>query len=81
MRKLYAQKEEFLLLTLFATFRTAGDEDLERWIDVCTADKSYFSVLQLTCPQLLRYIVAALIVNKTLQNNRDNRNFDLFKLV
>ena len=50
-------------------------------MDLCTADKAFFSILQLTCPELLRYLTAALIINKTLQNNKDNRTFDFFKLV
>ena len=46
-------------------------------MDYCTNEKSYFSVIQLTCPELLRYIIVALVLNKSIQNNRA---FDLFKL-
>ena len=77
MKRLYSQKEEFLLLSLFVTFREAGEEELEKFVDYCTNEKSYFSVVQLTCPELLRYIIVALILNKSIQNNRV---FDLFKL-
>ena len=59
------------------TFREAGEEELEKFVDYCTNEKSYFSVIQLTCPELLRYIIVALILNKSIQNNRV---FDLFKL-
>jgi translation initiation factor 3 subunit E len=46
-------------------------------VDYCTGDKSYFSVVQITCPELVRYLTVSIILNKTLQNNR---NFDLFRL-
>ena len=80
MTKYYAQKEEILLLSLFAFWaqNKSSDEDLEKFVEYCTADKSYFSVVQLTFTQLLRYIISAISLNKTLHNNR---NFDLFKLV
>lgn len=80
MKKYYAQKEEFLLLSLFSLWsqNRSSDEDLEKFVDYCTNDKSYFSVVQLTFPELLRYIIAAIALNKTLHNNR---TFDLFKLV
>nr|BAJ99723.1 predicted protein [Hordeum vulgare subsp. vulgare] len=80
MKKYYAQKEEFLLLSCFSFWNQnkSTEEDLEKFVEYCTSDKSYFSVLQLTFPHLLRYIIAAIALNKTLHNNR---NFDLFKLV
>lgn len=80
IKKYYAQKEEFLLLACFSFWSNnkASEEDLEKFVEYCTADKSYFSVVQLTFPELLRYLIAAIALNKTLQNNR---NFDLFKLV
>lgn len=33
--------------------------------------------MELASPELLRYVIVALVLNKTLQNNR---TFDLFKL-
>lgn len=36
MKRLYSQKEEFLLLSLFVTFREAGEEELEKFVDYCT---------------------------------------------
>jgi hypothetical protein len=59
-------------------FRNGSDEDLEKFVDYCTSEKSYFSIMQLTFPELLRYVIVAITLNKTLQNNRA---FDLFKLV
>ena len=56
----------------------ATEEDLERFVDFATTEKSYFSAVQLMFPEILRYIIVAIALNKTLQNNRQ---FDLFKLV
>ena len=55
MKKYYAQKEEFLLLSLFSLWsqNRSSDEDLEKFVDYCTNDKSYFSTVsmseELTC--------------------------------
>ena len=54
------------------------DEELEKYVDICN-EKSCFSVIQLLCPHLLRYLAVASIVNKNLQKNR-NHLFDLYKL-
>jgi translation initiation factor 3 subunit E len=80
MKKYYAQKEEFLLLSCFSFWNShsLSEDNLEKFVEYCTADKSYFSVVQLTFPQLLRYLIVAIALNKTLHNNR---TFDLFKLV
>lgn len=56
----------------------ANEENLERFVEYCTVDKNYFSVVQLTFPEVLRYLIVAIALNKTLHNNR---SFDLFKLV
>lgn len=69
-----------MLLSCFTYFGVGKitDETLEKFVETCTSDKSYFSVLQLAFPQLLRYLIVAIALNKTLQINRA---FDLFKLV
>jgi translation initiation factor 3 subunit E len=59
-------------------FNKTRDEDLERYVDLCN-EKSNFSVIQLLCPQLLRYLVVAALVNKNLHKNR-NYSFDFYKL-
>lgn len=59
-------------------FNKTRDEDLERYVDLCN-EKSNFSVIQLLCPHLLRYLVVAALVNKNLHKNR-NYSFDFYKL-
>lgn len=80
MKKYYSQNEEFLGLALLAVFINgkASPEHVEKLVDFCTTESSYFSIMQLTMPQLVSYLVVAMALNKTLQLNRA---FDLFKLV
>lgn len=32
MKRLYVQKEEFLILSLFVVFKSAGEEEMERFV-------------------------------------------------
>ena len=80
MKKYYAQIEEFLILMILAVFLNgkASPDHLEKLVDFSTTESSYFSIIQLTLPNLVRYLIVAMAMNKTLQLNRA---FDLFKLV
>lgn len=67
-----------MALATIVYFTKTRDEDLEKYVDLCN-DKSCFSVIQLLCPYLLRYLTVAAIVNKNLHKNR-NYLFDFYKL-
>ena len=74
---MYARKQEYLNLAILVYFNDPTEEDLEKFADLCTS-KEYFSVAQLVCPHVLKYLCVAYILNKTLHKNRQ---YDLFMLL